>query len=84
MTGEITLSGRVLPVGGLKKKIIASFRDEIFTVLFPKDNMKDLEEIPEEIRAKMKLIGVSSIEEALALALEPKKTARSSKTVKSR
>ena len=84
MTGEITLSGRVLPVGGLKEKIIASFRDEIFTVLFPKDNMKDLEEIPEEIRAKMKLIGVSSIEEALALALEPKKTARSSKTVKSR
>jgi ATP-dependent Lon protease len=76
MTGEITLSGRVLPVGGLKEKIIASFRDEIFTVLFPKGNVKDLEEIPDEIRAKMKLIGVSSIEEALALALEPKRPAR--------
>jgi len=76
MTGEITLSGRVLPIGGLKEKVIASFRDEIFTLLFPKGNMKDLEEIPEEIRAKMKLIAVSSIEEVLALALEPKKTVR--------
>ncbi|MCX5785408.1 MAG: endopeptidase La [Elusimicrobia bacterium] len=76
MTGEVTLSGRVLPIGGLKEKVIASFRDEIFTLLFPKGNMKDLEEIPEEIRAKMKLIPVSSIEEALALALEPKMTPR--------
>ena len=72
MTGEITLSGRVLPVGGLKEKIVASFRDEIYTVLFPKGNVKDLEEIPAEIRAKMKLIGVSSIEETLALVLESK------------
>ncbi|MDO8803885.1 MAG: endopeptidase La [Elusimicrobiota bacterium] len=71
MTGELTLTGRVLAIGGLKEKVIASFRDEINTVVFPRANLKDLEEIPSEIRAKMKLHPVESMDEVLALALEP-------------
>ncbi|OGR78597.1 MAG: endopeptidase La [Elusimicrobia bacterium GWC2_64_44] len=71
MTGELTLTGRVLGIGGLKEKVIASFRDEINTVLFPKANLKDLEEIPEEIRSKMKLHPVERMDEVLKLALEP-------------
>ena len=71
MTGEITLTGRVLAIGGLKEKVIASFRDDINTVLFPKANLKELEEIPAEIRAKMRLFPVESMDEVLDLALEP-------------
>ncbi len=71
MTGEVTLTGRVLAIGGLKEKVIASFRDEIKTVLFPKANLKELEEIPAEIRAEMKLHPVERMEEVLELALEP-------------
>ncbi len=71
MTGEITLTGRVLAIGGLKEKVIASFRDDINTVLFPKANLKELEEIPAEIRAKMSLFPVESMDEVLDLALEP-------------
>ncbi|OGR63096.1 MAG: endopeptidase La [Elusimicrobia bacterium GWB2_63_22] len=71
MTGELTLTGRVLAIGGLKEKVIASFRDEIYTVLFPKANLKELEEIPSEIRAKMKLHPVETMDEVLALALAP-------------
>ena len=72
MTGEVTLTGRVLAIGGLKEKVIASFRDEIFTVLFPKANLKDLEDIPAEIKDKMRLLPVASMAEVLQLALEPK------------
>ncbi|HCC46719.1 MAG TPA: endopeptidase La, partial [Elusimicrobia bacterium] len=71
MTGELTLTGRVLAIGGLKEKVIASFREDIKTVLFPKANLKELEEIPEEIRSKMNLHPVERMEEVLALALEP-------------
>jgi len=71
MTGELTLTGRVLAIGGLKEKVIASFRDDINTVLFPKANLKDLEEIPEEIRSKMTLHPVERMDEVLKLALEP-------------
>ena len=70
MTGELTLTGRVLAIGGLKEKVIASFRDEINTVIFPRANLKDLEEIPAEIRAKMKLHPVERMSEVLELALE--------------
>ncbi len=80
MTGELTLTGRVLAIGGLKEKVIASFRDEINTVLFPKANLKDLEEIPPEIRAKMRLLPVERMEEVLNLALEAKAPRR--KTIK--
>jgi len=87
MTGELTLTGRVLAIGGLKEKIIASFRDEINTVVFPRANLKDLEEIPAEIRAKMRLHPVETMDEVIELALEPasgkKKTpARPGKKVK--
>ncbi|MDD2804391.1 MAG: endopeptidase La [Elusimicrobiales bacterium] len=71
MTGELTLTGRVLAIGGLKEKVIASFRDDIKTVLFPKANLKELEEIPEEIRNAMTLRPVERMDEVLALALEP-------------
>lgn len=73
MTGEITLTGRVLAIGGLKEKTIASFREGIKTVLFPEANKKDLEDIPEEIRKEMKLIPVSSMDEVLDLVLEKSK-----------
>jgi ATP-dependent Lon protease len=71
MTGELTLTGRVLAIGGLKEKVIASFRDDLRTVLFPKANLKELEEIPEEIRSKMTLCPVERMDEVLELALEP-------------
>ncbi|MDA8131914.1 MAG: endopeptidase La [Elusimicrobia bacterium] len=84
MTGEITLTGRVLPIGGLKEKVIASFRDGIDTVLFPKVNIKELEDIPEEIRSRMRLKPVERMEEVLDMALEPAPAARRRGKIKSR
>ena len=84
MTGELTLTGRVLAIGGLKEKVIASFRDEINTVLFPKANLKELEEIPAEIRAKMRLFPVENMDEVLELALEPARAKARGKKVKVR
>jgi len=79
MTGEVTLTGRVLAIGGLKEKIIASFREDIFTVLFPKVNLKELEEIPAEIKDKMHLIPVASMDEVLKLALAEKPSRRAAR-----
>jgi len=70
MTGEITLQGRVLPIGGLKEKLIAAYRDGINTVYFPKKNEKDLEEMPEYVNKKIKLIPVEKVEEILVDVLE--------------
>jgi ATP-dependent Lon protease len=70
MTGEITVRGKVLPIGGLKEKLLAAHRHNIFEVLLPKDNEKDLADIPENIRKDMKLHSVSSMDEVLKLALE--------------
>ena len=70
MTGEITLRGRVLPVGGVKEKLLAAHRVGVSTVLIPKDNEKDLEDVPEEVRADMTVQLVETIDEVLALALE--------------
>ncbi len=69
MTGEITLRGRVLPIGGLKEKSLAARRAGVKTILYPFDNQKDLEEIPETIRAKMNFIPVKTMEEVLEHAL---------------
>ena len=69
MTGEITLRGRVLPIGGLKEKSLAAHRAGIKTVLFPKDNEKDLAEIPESVRKGMKFVPVSHMDEVLEHAL---------------
>ncbi len=76
MTGEITLRGRVLAIGGLKEKTMAAYRAGINTVLFPEENKKDLDDIPEEIRDKMELIPVNHMEQVVKLSLtampEPK------------
>ena len=70
MTGEITVRGRVLPIGGLKEKLLAAHRHGIREVVLPSDNEKDLPDIPENIRKDMKLHFVSSMDEVLKLALE--------------
>jgi len=69
MTGEITLRGRVLPIGGVKEKLLAAHRFGIDTILLPKDNEKDLVEVPEEIRSVMDINLVETIDEVIALAL---------------
>ncbi len=69
MTGEITLRGRVLPIGGLKEKTLAAHRAGIDTVIIPMANKKDIEEIPEKIRAKLRIIPVSQFEQVLRYAL---------------
>jgi ATP-dependent Lon protease len=70
MTGEITLRGKVLPIGGLKEKLLAAHRHGINEVIIPKDNQKDLPDIPEYIRSVMKLHFVEHMDEVLRLALE--------------
>src|SRR5262252_7710036 len=69
MTGEITLRGRVLPIGGLKEKALAAHRAGIKTVLIPKDNRKDLREIPKKIRAAIRIVQVEFVDEVLREAL---------------
>ncbi len=70
MTGEISLRGKVLPIGGLKEKILAALRGGIETVLIPKENFKDLEEIPDNAKQALQIIAVETIDEVLSLALE--------------
>ena len=69
MTGEVTLRGRVLPIGGLKEKLLAALRGGLKTVLIPSDNEKDLAEIPENVKKGLKIIPVSTVDEVLKLAL---------------
>ena len=69
MTGEVTLRGKVLPIGGLKSKTIAAHRAGIKTVLLPKDNAKDIPELPERVRQDLELIPVSHLDEVIAVAL---------------
>ena len=70
MTGEISLRGKVLPIGGLKEKLLAAHRGGIKTVLIPKENVKDLEEIPENVKQHLTIHAVETIDEVLGLALE--------------
>ena len=72
MTGEITLQGRVLPIGGLKEKLLSALRGGIKTVIIPKDNEKDLEEIPDNVKNGMKIIPVSEVREVIDIALNGK------------
>jgi ATP-dependent Lon protease len=69
MTGEITLRGRVLAIGGLKEKLLAALRSGIKTVLIPQDNEKDLAEVPDTVKARLEIIPVSTVDQVLALAL---------------
>ena len=75
MTGEITLQGRVLPIGGLKEKLLSALRAGIKIVIIPKDNEKDLAEIPEIVTKEMKIIPVEEVGEVLKIALRKKKIA---------
>ena len=70
MTGEITLSGAVLPVGGIKEKILAAHRAGIKKVLLPKENERDLEDVPEDVRSELTFVTVETIEEVLKAALD--------------
>lgn len=70
MTGEITLRGRVLPIGGLKEKMLAAIRAGITTILIPDQNVKDLDEIPKHILKKIKIVSAAKIDDVLKLALE--------------
>jgi ATP-dependent Lon protease len=70
MTGEITLRGKVLPIGGLKEKLLAAHRAGLFEVVLPSDNEKDLAEVPENLRTAMKLHFVDNMDQVLAIALE--------------
>jgi ATP-dependent Lon protease len=80
MTGEITLRGEVLPIGGLKEKLLAAQRGGIKTVLIPEENVKDLAEIPENVKSSLKIEAVRWIDQVLSHALvrEPRPLAASS------
>ena len=71
MTGEITLRGNILPVGGIKEKVLAAKRAGIKTVLLPKRNLKDMDDIPHEAKAKLRIVLIDSIDEAIREALQP-------------
>ena len=80
MTGEITLRGRVLPIGGLKEKLLAAHRSGVRTVLIPAENVRDLEIVPDRVREELAIIPVKTMDEVLDLALidscRPKKRGR--------
>jgi ATP-dependent Lon protease len=71
MTGEVTLQGRVLPIGGLKQKVLAAHAAGLTDVIIPERNRADLEDVPDEVREAMSFHPVLSIDEVLPLALEP-------------
>jgi ATP-dependent Lon protease len=71
MTGEVTLQGRVLPIGGLKQKVLAAHAAGLTEVIVPERNEPDLEDVPSDVRDHMKFHIVGSVDQVLALALEP-------------
>jgi ATP-dependent Lon protease len=71
MTGEITLRGRVLPIGGLKEKVLGAHRAGIKDIILPKGNEADIEDIPEDVRKQLHFHPVETLNEVLAVALEP-------------
>jgi ATP-dependent Lon protease len=70
MTGEVTLSGRVLPIGGVKEKILGAVRSGIHRIILPKDNVRDLEDLTDEVRDRLEVHPVEDLSEALTLAIE--------------
>jgi ATP-dependent Lon protease len=75
MTGEVSLTGRVLPIGGVKQKLLAAHRAGITTVLIPQRNEPDLDDVPAEVLAKLSVHPMSDVRDVLALALEPASSA---------
>jgi len=73
MTGEITLRGRVLPIGGLKEKVLGAHRAGIRVIVLPKQNEADIEDIPDEVRSLLSFHPVETLEEVLKIALVPQK-----------
>ena len=71
MTGEITLRGNVLPIGGLKEKVLAAYREGMHTIILPKENARDIEDIPETVREKLEFVPVEHMDEVLKTALLP-------------
>ncbi|HOQ82353.1 MAG TPA: magnesium chelatase domain-containing protein, partial [bacterium] len=81
MTGEITLQGKVLKIGGLKSKILAAHRADISTVIIPRENEKDLDEIPEKVRNELKIILVDNVMDVLKVALIEDESKQPDKTL---
>ncbi len=74
MTGEITLRGRVLPIGGVREKVLAAHRAGLKTVLLPEKNMKDLVDLPKTAKSELKIVPIKHMDDVLALALSDKVT----------
>jgi ATP-dependent Lon protease len=86
MTGEISLRGKVLPVGGIKEKVLAAHRAGLRTVILPKDNQRDLEELPPHVQRDLKFRFVEYMDEVLSLALhdKPRREARPARPAEAR
>ncbi|MCK4667146.1 endopeptidase La, partial [Candidatus Dependentiae bacterium] len=76
MTGEITLRGKILPIGGLKEKLLAAYRENITTILIPKENERNLKEIPKNLRKAFTIIPVDKVEDVFKNAIIFKKSSR--------
>lgn len=84
MTGEITLRGQVLPIGGVKEKVLAAHRNGLKTIILPKYNEQDVEDVPDEIKNAMKFVYVETVDEALSSALAPLENGKTASKAKSR
>jgi ATP-dependent Lon protease len=84
MTGELSLRGRVLPIGGLKEKALGALRGKVFTVVIPEKNRKDLVDIPPNVKRRLKFVMVQHMDEVLNIALEPPPPKKRKSAAKSR